>query len=260
MNGIDDPAQGPRARAKRRAQAEFLANLIQTRQAAGENVVSVGDYNAYSVNDGYVDVMGTVTGNPAPANQVVLASPALVEPNLADLVTLAPTEQQYSYSFDGNVGSLDHILATGGMLARASRFATARNDADFPEAFRNDPTRPERISDHDMPVAYFNLPAPIALPVSISGLRYDRRTRLFTGTATVGNTTGQPLGAPLQIVLSNLTPGIALVNASGAAPSGPTLTIPTALPAGQSATFNLQFSNPGFAAVEFTPKVYSAVW
>jgi len=44
------------------------------------------------------------------------------------------------------------------MLSKLSRFAYARNDADFPEVFRNDPNRPERISDHDMPVAYFTLP------------------------------------------------------------------------------------------------------
>ena len=259
LSNVGDPAEGPRVRAKRRAQAEYLANLIQTRQAAGENVVSVGDYNAYSVSDGFVDVIGTIIGNPTPADQVVLASPDLVEPNLTDLVTLAPPDQQYSYSFDGNAESLDHILVTRGMLARLSRFATARNNADFPEAFRNDPTRPERISDHDMPVSYFALPAPLPVQVDISGLSYNRRTRLFIGTATVRNTTGQSLGAPIQLVLSNLTPGISLVNASGAAPSGPTLTSGAALPAGQSVTLNLQFSNPAFAPMQYTPKVYSAV-
>ncbi len=39
--------------------------------------------------------------------------------------------------------------------ARVSRFQYARNNADFPESLRGDDTRPERISDHDMPVAYF---------------------------------------------------------------------------------------------------------
>ena len=58
-----------RVRAKRAAQAEFLANLIQARQAADptERIVSVGDYNAFAVNDGYVDVIGTVKGQPTPA-------------------------------------------------------------------------------------------------------------------------------------------------------------------------------------------------
>ena len=49
LNGIDDPADGARVRAKRRAQAEFLANLIQARMTANPNekIVSVGDYNAF---------------------------------------------------------------------------------------------------------------------------------------------------------------------------------------------------------------------
>jgi predicted extracellular nuclease len=34
LNGVDDPADGNRIRTKRRAQAEYLANLIQARQVA----------------------------------------------------------------------------------------------------------------------------------------------------------------------------------------------------------------------------------
>src|ERR1700753_2755306 len=58
------------------------------------------------------------------------------------------------------------------MMASFSRYAVARNDADFPEVFRNDPNRPERISDHDMPVSYFFLPEPtppvLHLPANIT--------------------------------------------------------------------------------------------
>ncbi len=53
LSGIDG-ADGDRIRAKRRAQAEFLASLIQSRQAT-ERVISVGDYNAFAFNDGFVD-------------------------------------------------------------------------------------------------------------------------------------------------------------------------------------------------------------
>ena len=82
LNGVDDPAGWTRVRvrAKRRAQAEFLANLIQARQVADhtERIVSVGDFNAFQVNDGYVDLIGTIKGTPTPADDVVLASPDLV--------------------------------------------------------------------------------------------------------------------------------------------------------------------------------------
>jgi uncharacterized protein len=169
---IDDPVDGPRVRAKRQAQAEFLANLLQSHQAAGENVISVCDCNAFEFSDGYVDVLGTILGRPAPADQVVNASPDLVDPDFTDLVTTLPRAQQYSYVFDGNAQVLDHVVVNPSLLAQLSRFAIARNDADFPEVFRNDPNRPERISDHDMPVAYFTLPEPtppvLHLPANIT--------------------------------------------------------------------------------------------
>jgi uncharacterized protein len=155
---IDDPVDGPRVRAKREAQAEFVANLLQSHQAAGENVIQVCDCNSFEFSDGYVDVLGTILGHPVPADQVVLASPDLVDPDFTDLVTTLPHDQQYSYDFNGSHQVLDHVVVNPALLSKLSRFAYARNDADFPEVFRNDPNRPERISDHDMPVAYFTLP------------------------------------------------------------------------------------------------------
>jgi predicted extracellular nuclease len=172
LSGVDDPVDGNRVRTKRRAQAEYLANLIQTRQVADatEHIVSVGDYNAFEFNDGYVDSIGTIKGTPTPINQVVLASGDLVSPDLTDLITSAAADQKYSFSFDGNAQALDHELITANLLTRFAHINYARNDADFPESFRNDSNRPERISDHDMAVAYFTLPTPCSLscPASIT--------------------------------------------------------------------------------------------
>ena len=158
LSGVDDPADGNRVRTKRRAQAEYLANLIQARQVADphERIISVGDYNVFQFNDGYVDSIGTIKGTPTLSNQVVLASSDLVNPNLTDLLGMVtPASEQYSYSFDGNAQVLDHELVSANLLPQLTRIAYARNDADFPESFRNDPNRPERISDHDIAVAYF---------------------------------------------------------------------------------------------------------
>src|SRR5258706_2876255 len=163
LSGVDDPADGNRVRTKRRAQAEYLANLIQARQVADphERIISVGDYNAFQLNDGYVDSIGTIKGTPTPANQVVLASGDLVNPDLADLVDFAPAAGRYSYSFDGNAQELDHVLVTTGPQNRllATDLQYGRMDADFPEIYRNDPNRPERVSDHDPLVAYFSFDA-----------------------------------------------------------------------------------------------------
>jgi uncharacterized protein len=171
LSGIDDNTAegtgtaGARVRAKRRAQAEYLANLIQARQTADptERIISVGDYNAFDVNDGYVDVMGTIEGTPAPPDQVVLASSDLVNPDLVDLLTTLPAAQRYSYSFDGNAQVLDHVLLNPPALMSLNRFAYARNDADFPVKYYEDGTRSERESDHDMPVAFFNLGSPLVI-------------------------------------------------------------------------------------------------
>jgi predicted extracellular nuclease len=174
LNNIDDttagtngwPTEGDRVRAKRRAQAEFLANLIQSRQTADptERIISVGDYNAFNVNDGYVDVIGTIKGTPAPASQVTLASPDLVNPDLTDLVDTLPAAQRYSYSFDGNAQTLDHQLLNPNAMAILTRFAYARDDADFPVNDYANPSVPQRISDHDQPVAFFS-----TVPVTQAG-------------------------------------------------------------------------------------------
>jgi hypothetical protein len=171
LGGIDSTSPGPsgwptlgdQVRAKRAAQAEFLADLVQDRQAANplERIVLLGDFNAFEFSDGYVDVMGTVQGTPAPADQVVLVGPDLVDPDLTNLIDTAAAGQRYSFVFDGNAQSLDHVLINSalGAATLAGRIEHARISADFPEIARNDPAGAERLSDHDPIVAYFS-PAP----------------------------------------------------------------------------------------------------
>jgi hypothetical protein len=183
LNGIDDPVDGNRVREKRKAQAEYLANLIQGFQTADPNakIISVGDYNAFQFNDGFVDMIGTIKGDPTPAANVVLASSDLVNPNLTDLVDIYTPDQRYSYNFSGSAQVLDHILVNQKALALKSRFAIARVDADFPEIYRNDANRPERISDHDAPVAYF-LFTDVTPPVAICK---PTTVTLANGSATI---------------------------------------------------------------------------
>ena len=159
MSGIDDPADGGRVRAKRRAQAEFVARLAQERQTLTppENVILLGDFNAFEFNDGYVDVMGTIKGTPTPATEVTLASLDLVNPDLINLTDLLPPLERYSYSFDGNVQAIDHMLVSASLRARVTRHGYARSNVDFPESFRSNFNRPERLSDHDAAVAWFAL-------------------------------------------------------------------------------------------------------
>jgi hypothetical protein len=197
---VDDPVDGPRVRAKREAQAEYLANLIQSRQASdpNEHIVSVGDYNAYEFSDGYVDSIGTIIGDPDPCSEVVLCSPDLVNPNLIELANMVTPAERYSYSFDGNAQVLDHELITQNLSSRFEGLTYARNDADFAETFRNDPNRPERISDHDPAVAYFRLPllsslSPANIWVGLKnsddvGIKFDLRAEVYyNGTTLIGS-------------------------------------------------------------------------
>jgi predicted extracellular nuclease len=166
LTDVDDPTNGAWVRAKRAGQAEFLARLIQGRQAAdpSERIISLGDYNAYQFNDGYVDVIGTVLGDPAPASEVAQASPDLVDPDLVNLITRVPPAKAYSYVYAGSAQTLSHLLVTTNLLPQVTRVFYAHLNADFPQSYRNDPARPERLSDHDAAVVYLTAPAEHSRP------------------------------------------------------------------------------------------------
>jgi hypothetical protein len=192
LNGVDDPIDGPRVRAKRHAQAEFLAGVLDDLQTTWPNttIVSVGDYNAFELNDGFVDVMGTVRGQPAPATEVVLASPDLVDPDFLDAAASLPAGERYSYIFGGNAQSLDHALVSANALgsftgvAPLAGLAYARINADFPEALRSDGTRVERLSDHDPLVVYLRYP-PDTIPPELSGVPGDITTDQTTAAGAL---------------------------------------------------------------------------
>jgi Viral BACON domain/Putative binding domain, N-terminal len=82
---------------------------------------------------------------------------------------------------------LDHELVSTNLLPFFSRMAYARSNSDFPESYRNNPNRPERLSDHDMAVAYFKFnPVPCSFSLSSSILPMTARG----GEGSVSVTTG----------------------------------------------------------------------
>jgi hypothetical protein len=168
LNGVGDPGTvgstttGERVRLKRKLQAEWLAGFIQGRQTASPNerLIALGDFNAFEVNDGFVDSMGTIRGVPVPDDQTVVPGDGadLVTPDLTLL--LDTPSQRYSFVFDGNAQSLDHVLVNAPLLNDpnvGARVEHARTDADFPEVARNDTTNAVRLSDHDALVAFFSV-------------------------------------------------------------------------------------------------------
>ena len=93
---------------------------------------------------------------PTPADQVVLASPDLVNPDLTNLLDAAATGPSGTRSsFDGNAQVLDHVLVRPALAPWSADSHSRDSTPTSRRRYRNDPNRPERLSDHDMPVAYF---------------------------------------------------------------------------------------------------------
>ncbi len=155
--GIDDPKDGNRVQNKRRLEAEWLAKFIAERAVANptERLIVVGDFNAFQFNDGYNDLIGILKGKSEP--KVVTPSTTSFQTGLVNLADYIDAKNRYSYVFGGNAQVLDHILVNKPARERALKFGYARLDADFPAIYRNDATRPERLSDHDAPIFYMSL-------------------------------------------------------------------------------------------------------
>ncbi|GAB6195073.1 lamin tail domain-containing protein [Lysobacter xanthus] len=235
LNGAETAdAAGDRIRAKRQRQAEFLAAFLDARQksAPDTRMVVLGDFNAFEFNDGLAHIMGTVTGAPAADAETAVAGDGadLVEPNFVNLTTTEPRDERYSFTFDGNAQTLDHVLVNEAMVVatRVIKADHARINADFPETNRNDASSPSRLADHDPVIAYF-VPRRIAdLEVSAQAapvvggqpLRFDVRLR----DAGPDQADRPGIGFDLDAEL----PGLAI-----AAPAGWTCT-PNAVAAGRT--------------------------
>ena len=236
---------GPRVRAKRKAQSEFLANLLQGLQTSnpGTPVLSIGDYNAYQFNDGFTDPVATIKGTPTADDQMVVdASPDLVNPDFINLTDSLPADQRYSFIFEGTPQAIDHFIINTAASSILQRYHIARNNSDFPEGalFAGDATRPERNSDHDMPVGYFKFPK-AATSTTVSNVSTgfsatDQNVLLtanVTGSApisegtvtfTVRDSSNNVIGLP---VVGNVSGGVATANyvlPGGTAPQALTIT------------------------------------
>jgi predicted extracellular nuclease len=272
LNGISDTTpcalgtDGQRVRAKRAAQAEFLANLIQSEITSNPNVklISVGDMNAFDVNDGYVDVIGTVTGNPTAATQVADASADLVNPNLLNLLNVIPDPaQRFSYVFDGSHQTLDHLLYTQSLRDQVTNGGYVRINSEFPQTDRNDSNSARRLSDHDPGVIYVTTAQPIVSGILVQrgGLILNRTTNTYNGNLVIRNTGTAALTGPFTVALTGLPAGVSLANAAGTNYQGSYLVnSATTIAAGGALLVPVQFSNPANVAINYTTKVYSGAF
>lgn len=237
MVGIADPWDGYRVRAKRLEQAQFLAGLVQDRQAAVANEVLVvlGDFNSHAFNDGWVDVVGTVKGTPAAASDVVTPSTDVVNPDLTDALAGLAASSHYTGTDAGDATSLQHVLVNDAAADLQSRAAIAHANADFPEVLLNDASRAERAAASDSPVVYFEVvgaepaptPSPTPTPVPAGPVDitakvkvkvwrsfYFWRHRGYTyALVDVTNTSLKSFNGPFHLALTGLPAGAQVVNA-----------------------------------------------
>lgn len=154
--------QGERSRNKRMQQAVKIAAFVEQFQQADPSapLVLIGDYNAYDFSDGYVDVIGIISGTAAPEDEVLVWAPSPVTRPLTNLIGTRPAGQRYSYVYEGNLQNLDHVLVNEAVLADTlATLHHARVNADFAVDNAADPTVPMRSSDHDPVIADLVVPA-----------------------------------------------------------------------------------------------------
>lgn len=183
LNGVNSTApgvngwatQGDRVRAKRAAQALSTATLVESLQQAdpSRRIVLVGDFNAFEFSDGLVDTMGIITGREAAAGTVVRFADSPVDVPLTNMAERMPAGDRYSFSFDGNAQSLDHILVNQALLdfAPAARAEHAHINADFGVGNFGNYAVPERVSDHDPVVLFVPVPGLFSVGGTVTGLR-----------------------------------------------------------------------------------------
>jgi len=157
LGGIDSQA---RVRLKRHEQAQSVAAKVQARQILDPNlpIILVGDKNAFEFTDGYVDVIGLLSGTSVESQNLVNIENAgvpgfdpsnQVSPTLVNVLETLPAEERYSFLFRGVAQTLDHALLNRAANRYVSDYGYMRGNADYWEGFEADGTSLARSSDHD---------------------------------------------------------------------------------------------------------------
>ena len=111
MRGLRKSAESGRIAKKRRLQAETLARWVNRfqREHPRQPLALVGDFNALRPSDAFVDVIGTLIGQPD-RNRPRLTSPDLVDPDLIDASLRLPRKKRWSYRYRKRRQLLDYLL------------------------------------------------------------------------------------------------------------------------------------------------------
>jgi len=147
LRSMIDVDSSSRVRAKRHEQALRLSRYVDSLQDADPSVriAIVGDFNAFQFTDGWVDVLGQITGSPDPRGALIPATDE-IDLDFTNHVTRIADSERYSYVHEGSAQVLDHALTSAALTPFVSGFSYARINADGMAA--------SRLSDHDGFVLY----------------------------------------------------------------------------------------------------------
>ncbi|MBW4674418.1 MAG: SdiA-regulated domain-containing protein [Desmonostoc geniculatum HA4340-LM1] len=162
---------------QRQQQATLVKNFVQSILAIdpNANVVVAGDLNDFEFS------------NPLTT---------LESAGLTSLIETLPANERYTYNFEGNAQTLDHILVSSNLLNKLDGYDVVHINSEFAD----------QDSDHDPSVARFNLPAnqaPTAVNDTVS-IAEDATTANFYATL-LSNDTDPDAGDLKNIIAVNTT-------------------------------------------------------
>jgi endonuclease/exonuclease/phosphatase family metal-dependent hydrolase len=129
MRGIRAKSKGHRVRIKRLQQAIMIARWIDQHQYthSGQSLMVLGDLNALSPPDEYIDVVGTIIGNPDNSN-TQLSSEDLIQNDLVDLTQHIPRKKRYSFIHRKKKQVIDYMLVNQQFRLRLERIRFSEID------------------------------------------------------------------------------------------------------------------------------------
>ncbi|MGN9776142.1 lamin tail domain-containing protein [Micromonospora sp. H33] len=181
-------SSGPDSRVgQRREQAAYGAAIVAAIEASDPNarVVYGGDLNVFPRPD---DPIAT-GADPTPSDQLGPLYEAGLRNLWEDLLADAPSSA-YSYSFEGQAQTLDHLFVNEALHGDLVQMRAAHINADWPAEHAGDGTRGS--SDHDPQVARFRSRASLSV-ADASVVEGDRGTTQLAFTATVSRPLSQPV-------------------------------------------------------------------
>ncbi|RQX13904.1 lamin tail domain-containing protein [Micromonospora arida] len=179
-------SSGPDSRVgQRREQARYGAAIVTAIEAADQTarVVYGGDLNVFPRPDDPI-----ATGDqPTPSDQLAPLYEAGLH-NLWDNLVADVSASAYSYSFEGQAQTLDHLFVNDAFYGDLVQVRAAHINADWPAEFAGDGSRGS--SDHDPQVARFRSRASLTV-ADTAVAEGNQGTRQLTFTATVSRPLSQ---------------------------------------------------------------------